>query len=524
MRYLKSLLLSLLALASLSSEAHHGRGAAAGGFTPPGKPSFTQLVNQGGPTLVAGNTGPGVTNQQVVWWLPATPGSNSISSYNIKRSGSVLATGITPTSFTATVSGTTLTASSVTGTIFANIQYSCTPNALAVGTMINAKQLSGTTGAAGTYQVNISQTVASTTCSALEYVDTTATNSNSPNSWSSQVTPYTYSVAAVDSASNVGLYSSQYQAYWYQHGYSFTSNGDLSFGTTPVPNSTSGNPQGGIFDMQLPTNSGWQPTSDSMLAPTWDGEIGGFNYFTIDINPGSTLGWTGKFCMVSRLPGTGGDAFPWLGQNTIIDLLFYGPGLVANTWGTYKIPLTAADMGVGLFTGSIAANGTLSVSASGGAPCVDVVGWVSDGGAHITTPVFTTGFPNGQTGCSGVTFTVAQALFTGSISGTTLTVTSVQYGTITANMFLQGVSNPGCTGPVPTANTEILSGSGTTWTVNNSQTTGAGTCTYTFSGYAGGAVASESMTFQRTQIYKFFIAPQGASPTMYVNNFGFLSQ
>lgn len=54
------------------------------------------------------------------------------------------------------------------------------------------------------------------------------------------------------------------------------------------------------------------------------------------------------------------------------------------------------------------------------------------------------------------------AVVSGSISGTTLTINSVTSGTVIAGMYLSG-------GTIPT-NTYIVSGSGTTWTLNQSVT------------------------------------------------------
>lgn len=67
-------------------------------------------------------------------------------------------------SFTGVVSGTTLTASSVTGTIGLN-QFINGTNVLPYTQII--EQLTGTTGGAGTYKLNISQTVGSTTITTI---------------------------------------------------------------------------------------------------------------------------------------------------------------------------------------------------------------------------------------------------------------------------------------------------------------------------------------------------------------------
>ena len=58
--------------------------------------------------------------------------------------------------------------------------------------------------------------------------------------------------------------------------------------------------------------------------------------------------------------------------------------------------------------------------------------------------------------------TPSSAVFQGTISGTTLTITRVISGTIAANQSLFGIG--------VTPETVIVSGSGTTWTINNTQT------------------------------------------------------
>jgi len=68
---------------------------------------------------------------------------------------------------------------------------------------------------------------------------------------------------------------------------------------------------------------------------------------------------------------------------------------------------------------------------------------------------------------SGFTSKTGPAIVVGSISGTTLTVASVTSGTLAIG---QGITGTGIT-----ANTYIVGGAGLSWTLNNSQTVGAGT-------------------------------------------------
>jgi hypothetical protein len=276
---------------------------------------------------------------------------------------------------------------------------------------------------------------------ALSYADTAATNSNSPT-WVKNATVYSYNVAAVDTKGNVGPQASQMSAYSYRNGVSNWSNADLSYGgaaTNENYSSILGNPQGGPFDISVIfANGGFQPAADAPQAPTWDLEIGAFNYFVIDINPGLLISKYVEIGLVSRLPP--GDVFPWADGLNIFD---YGPAPVANTWATYKIPLKAFNMGIGSFTGSI--------------------------------------------------------------SGTTLTVTAVSSG---------GVDNGGfVTGPGVPAGTYIT-GYGQRASIGTFTVAGPGISAAT-------SVPSTQMTYQRTSLYKFFIQPQTNPVTMYFNNMGF---
>jgi hypothetical protein len=216
---------------------------------------------------------------------------------------------------------------------------------------------------------------------ALSYADTAATNSNSWT-WVTNATVYSYNVAAVDTKGNIGPQAAQMSVYGYRNGVSNWSGkaGDLSYGGA-VANyaSTAGNPQGGSFDIsvEFPGSGGFLPVADAPQAPTWDLEIGAFNYFTIDVNPGNTANYQAPVIIRSRLPP--GDVFGWAPWPNIFD---YGPAPKANTWATYKIPLTAFNMGIGHFTGSISGT-TLHVTA--------VSSGFVDAGGFVTGP----GVPQG---------------------------------------------------------------------------------------------------------------------------------
>jgi hypothetical protein len=85
------------------------------------------------------------------------------------------------------------------------------------------------------------------------------------------------------------------------------------------------------------------------------------------------------------------------------------------------------------------------------------------------------------------------AIFQGTISGTTLTVTRVISGTITANQALFGVG-------VPTE-TVIVSGSGSTWTLNNSATIATAEVmnTTAIAGYMTASISGTTLTVSSIQ-------------------------
>ena len=275
----------------------------------------------------------------------------------------------------------------------------------------------------------------------LAFTDTAATGSNSPL-YVLPATVYSYNVAAVDTQGKVGPQAAQMSVYGYQNGHSNWSGQDLSYGTAKANYaSTAGNPQGGPFDISvnLPQGGGFLPTADAPQSPNWDLEVGAFNYFVVDFNPGSTTDYKLECVVRSRLPP--GDVFGWLKWPNLFD---YGPAPVANTWATYKIPLSVFHMGFGHFTGSI--------------------------------------------------------------SGTTLTVTAVSSGVVDSGGYV--------TGPGVPAGTYIIA---------YGQPASIGTFTVAGPGInSSTSVPGAQMTFQFTNVYKIGFQPTTqASKTLYFNNMGF---
>ena len=411
----------------------------------PSAPTDLMLVNQGGADNQDSSTGQAaaLTGYQAIEWQPASAGAYPVAYYEVYRNGVAYAKVSAPTTFLGYISGTTLTVTSVrSGTIIPGPVYAGT--GVSVGTLINGPQLSGTPGGVGTYPVNIAQNVgtaaAPVTFSAWQFIDSAATNSNDPY-FDTPTTPYAYAVAAVDSQGQQGPLTAGYAVYGYHDGYSNWNDYNFDYGGAVATwDSTQGNPQGGPYDIEgnFTSGGGLNIVAGAPQAPVDDLDLGAFQYFTVDINPGATVGYQLFLNHFTRLPP--GDVLGWI---TIPDVFAYGPAPKPNTWATYKIPLSA--LGIGTCT------------------------------------------------------------FTGSISGTTLTVTAIDSGPaiVDAGGFV--------TGPGVPAGTYITA---------YSQNGAIGTFTLGGPGIsASTSVPSETLTYQRTAYYKATVQPS-SNVILYLNNFG----
>ena len=386
----------------------------------PSAPTGLLLVTQGGPNVSDAwqawqNE---LTDYQAIQWQAATAGEYPISYYEVYRNGVAYAKVSTPTEFKGYITGTTLTVTSVTsGTVIQGARYSGA--GVAEGTMIDAPQLSGTVGGVGTYQVNVSQSVGSAsapvTFSAWQFIDTAATGSNDPD-FNSPTTTYSYTVAAVDSQGQQSPLTSNYSAYGYQDGYSNWSDYNFDYGGAVATwDSTNGSPVGGPFDVEANASAGggFLFVSGAPQSPEDELSIGAFNYFTIDINPGSTVGYKLPLSLFTRLPP--GDVLHW---TSVPDIFAYGPAPVPNTWATYKVPLAKLGIGTCTFTGSISGT-TLTVTAVDSGPAiVDAGGFVT--GPGVPAGTYITAY--GQNGAIG-TFTVAGPGISASTSVPSATMT-----------------------------------------------------------------------------------------------------
>ena len=370
----------------------------------PSAPTGLVLVNQGGPNVSDAwqawlNE---LTNYQAIQWQAAVAGNYPVSYYEVYRNGIAYAKVSAPTEFKGYIAGTTLTVTSViSGTVIQGTRYSGT--GVAAGTMIDAPQLSGTSGAAGTYQVNVSQSVGSVgapvTFSAWQFIDTGATDSNDPE-FNTPTTTYSYAVAAVDAQGQESPLTSQYTAYGYRNGYSNWSDYNFDYGGAVATwDSVNGNPQGSAFDIEADASAGggFLFVAGAPQSPEDEISIGAFKSFTIDINPGSTVGYKLPLSLYTRLPP--GDVAHWM---SIPDIFAYGPAPVPNTWATYKVPLEKLGIGTCTFTGSISGTTLTVTSIDSGPAIVDAGGFVT--GPGVPAGTYITAY--GQNGPIG-TFTVA---------------------------------------------------------------------------------------------------------------------
>lgn len=348
----------------------------------PSPPGDLVLVNQGGPEDSDSTSHSGeLSNYQAIQWQAATPGRQPITRYRIYRNGIAYATVSAPTQFKGYISGKTLTVTSVSsGTVIPGARWSAP--GVATGTLISGPQLSGKPGGHGDYPVNIPQKVGSfwhpVTFTAWIYIDTAATGSNDPD-FNAPIRSYSYAVAAVDAAGQEGSRTAQYAAYAYQNGYSNWDDANYDYGAV-VANyaGTAGNPRGGAHDFEadFTAGGGLNLVAGKPQAPLYDLSLGAFRYLTVDINPGPNVGYTLFLSLVSRLPP--GDVYGWTGG--VQNVFAYGPPPVANSWATYRIPLSALGMGECTFTGSIDGTTLTVTSVDSGPAIVDAGGFITGPG------------------------------------------------------------------------------------------------------------------------------------------------
>jgi len=225
---------------------------------------------------------------------------------------------------------------------------------------------------------------------ATTYIDTNATNTNSPETGSGPLltvanTVYTYAVSAVDTAGNEGPLQSNL-TYWVYYNGIFDWLGDYSYPGGQININyadTTGAPEDGPADIKITsttTAAGWLPYAGKTTTQ-WDLDGGAFNYISLDLKPTlANQDW--QIFILCRLPP--GDNAPW--SSTVLSK--YGPAPVVGQWATYKIPLSVLTIGYTNFTGSIKGN-TLTVTSVTSGVGLDAGGYITGpgipAGTYLTT-------------------------------------------------------------------------------------------------------------------------------------------
>jgi hypothetical protein len=189
------------------------------------------------------------------------------------------------------------------------------------------------------------------------YTDSTATNNNIIT-LASAPTVYQYALTATDGGSNESVMV--YPNCVIFAGNTNTASINNGYGnTTTNAQDTSGAPVPGPFDVRVDwaNGGGWLPYLTPAICqgannfPN-DLEIGGFNWWQIDVMVSDTQYLTNplNFGITTRIPP--GDAFSWTTHN----LWNYGSPAVGQ-WRTFRIPITALTKGITTFSGRIIGTG-----------------------------------------------------------------------------------------------------------------------------------------------------------------------
>lgn len=237
----------------------------------------------------------------------------------------------------------------------------------------------------------------------VTFTDTTATNSNFVGNEPTVTGPgtvYGYTVSAVN-GSGEGPQSNDLICWEYFHGTNFESGQfPFAYGIANADYSyANGSPPGGGNCIAITWNSGQggglQIVGGSGLSPTFDLELGAFNYLNFYLST-PNLSNQIKIAAHSRVPGGSfgpGDVFSFH-EYLITQFIVSGPQVV-NTWQQYKIPFKKLGLGVTSFTGYIAGTTLTVVSVNGGVGTLGVDYAGIDNGGWISGPGVTTTYVNG---------------------------------------------------------------------------------------------------------------------------------
>lgn len=226
------------------------------------------------------------------------------------------------------------------------------------------------------------------TTSLTSYTDNTATNSNDPN-YQAFLTQYAYRVTAIGpGGSSTSVYPSMF---YMENGVATQGQADFSYGIPPASQNWNGTLGGRNCVVFVFSGGGFQPVSGPAIAGTWDLCWSfGYTKWTMDVYLQSPIpDFNLGVGMARRIPlGAGGDAFGWPTNGPNILDGTWGTIPVANTWQTYVLDIRKFGFGYGTFTGSITGS-TLTVTAFTGDDCIMAGARISGPGIPANTIVQT---------------------------------------------------------------------------------------------------------------------------------------
>ena len=169
--------------------------------------------------------------------------------------------------------------------------------------------------------------------------------------------------------------------------------GDLSFGGVFTYNAADPVGGGSCLDCNNTSTTGnvcgLQMPSGTPLTQNYGAEVGWANYVNFDMyasvsNQQMDLAW---FSRCPEQNGFGGDVTSHINLSNFTNSGLYGGPCVANTWVTFKVPISALafttpSSGITTLTGAIT-SGTLTASSVVGA--IDPACWLANAGSNVTT-------------------------------------------------------------------------------------------------------------------------------------------
>ncbi len=221
------------------------------------------------------------------------------------------------------------------------------------------------------------------TTSSTSYTDATATNSNDAN-YQAFLTQYAYRVSAVGpGGTSTPVMPS---LFFMEGGVPNQGSADFSYGIPPASENWAGTLGGRNCAIFNYNGGGFQPVSGPPMAGQWDADWSfGYTKWTMDVYlQGPIPDFNLGVGMARRIPNAaGGDAFGWQNGPNILDGT-WGTTPVANTWQTYVFTVDNLGFGSGVFTGSITGS-TLTVTAYTGPNIIQAGARISGPGIPANT-------------------------------------------------------------------------------------------------------------------------------------------